>query len=55
MLAGFVQRLAAAAATGPPLASAFCPDIGPKNSTVNALICAQQAKYGYLEPLDWKD
>ena len=54
MLASFMERLRVAAATGPPLASAFPADVGPKNATATKLICAQQAQFGYLEPLDWK-
>jgi hypothetical protein len=38
---------------GPPLASAFPPDVGQENKTATALICAQQEKSGFLEPLDW--
>jgi hypothetical protein len=54
LFAALKQRLEEAGATGPPLASAFPPDVGPINKTVTALICAQQEKYGFLEPMDWR-
>ena len=54
LLASLIARLAAAARTGPPLATAFAPDVGPKNSTVEKAICDQQGAYGYLEPYDWQ-
>ena len=53
MLARMLQRLADIGATGPPLASAFPADVGPINSTANALTCEQEGRTGYLEPLDW--
>jgi len=54
LIAQLLARLAAAAATGPPLASAFPPDIGPINQTAQDAICEQQEQTGYLEPLDWR-
>jgi hypothetical protein len=54
LVKGLLARLAAAGATGPPLASAFPADIGMKNSTATELECAQEGQFGYLEPLDWK-
>lgn len=54
VIAMLKARLATAAATGPPLASAFPPDVGPINTTATAAVCAQQEATGYLEPLDWR-
>jgi hypothetical protein len=29
------------------------PGVGTSNATVSALLCDQQEKYGFLEPMDW--
>jgi hypothetical protein len=47
-------RRAEAASTGPPLAVAFAPGIGPKNSTVTKAICDQEVATGFREPYDWQ-
>ena len=52
-IAAFRARLAAIAATGPPLSIAFASDVGPKNKTATAIICAQEGATGFLLPLDW--
>jgi len=44
--------LAARAATGPPVASAYA-DVGAKNASVDEAICQQERDTGYLEPVDW--
>eukprot|EP01047_Picozoa_sp_COSAG01_P072879 COSAG01_NODE_11713_length_1874_cov_1.922817_2_plen_205_part_00 len=54
LLAELTARLTKAANTGPPLAVAFAPGIGPKNSSVLKAICEQQGAAGFLEPYDWQ-
>ena len=55
LIAELLGKLHSAAATGPPLAVAFPPDVGPINHTATELVCEQEQDTGYLEPLDWRE
>ena len=55
LIAELKMRLQSAAASGPPLATAFPPDVGPINQTAKDLVCAQETDTGFLEPLDWRE
>lgn len=49
------RRLQARGETGPPLSVAFPSEVGMKNKTAANITCANEEKYGFLEPIDWKD